>query len=56
MAYSGTQTFNLSIEEIKEEALERCQLESRSGYDLKISKLDVCRVGKPWIKSMDHYL
>ena len=35
MAYSGTQTFNLQIEEIIEEALERCQLEARSGYDLK---------------------
>ena len=38
MAYSGTQTFNLSIEEIIEEAYERCQLETRSGYDLKTAR------------------
>ena len=38
MAYSGTQTFNLQIEEIIEEALERCQLEARSGYDLTTAK------------------
>ena len=35
MAYSGTRTFNLTIEEIIEEAFERCGLEVRSGYDLK---------------------
>ena len=38
MAYSGTQTFNLSIEEIIEEAFERCQLETRTGYDLKTAR------------------
>ena len=43
MAYSGTQTFNLQIEEIIEEALERCQLEARSGYDLKTAKRQSCR-------------
>ena len=34
MAYSGTTNFNLSIEEIIEEAFERCGLEVRSCYDL----------------------
>ena len=38
MAYSGTQTFNLSIEEIIQEAHERCQLEVREGYDLKSAR------------------
>ena len=38
MAYSGTQTFNLAIEEIIQEAFERCQLEVREGYDLKTAK------------------
>ena len=38
MAYSGTQTFNLSIEEIIQEAHERCQLEVREGYDLKTAR------------------
>jgi hypothetical protein len=30
MAYSGTRTFNLNIEEIIEEAFERCGLEVRA--------------------------
>ena len=38
MAYSGTRTFNLNIEEIIEEAYERCGLEVRSGYDLKTAR------------------
>ena len=48
MAYSGTQTFNLSIEEIIEEALERCQLESRSGYDLKTAKRSMNLMFAEW--------
>ena len=48
MAYSGTQTFNLSIEEIIEEALERCQLESRSGYDLKTAKRSLNLMFAEW--------
>ena len=48
MAYSGTQTFNLSIEEIIEEALERCQLEARSGYDLKTAKRSLNLMFAEW--------
>jgi len=48
MAYSGTQTFNLSIEEIIEEALERCQLEARSGYDLKTTKRSLNLMFAEW--------
>jgi hypothetical protein len=35
MATSGTNTFNLSLSEVIEEAFERCGLEARSGYDLQ---------------------
>ena len=38
MAYSGTKTFNLTVEEIIEEAFERCGLEVLSGYDLKTAR------------------
>ena len=38
MAYSGSRTFNLTIEEIIEEAFERCGLQVRMGYDLKTAK------------------
>ena len=36
--YSSTATFDLSIDEIAEEAFERCGLQVRSGYDLKTAR------------------
>ena len=48
MAYSGTQTFNLSIEEIIQEAHERCQLEVREGYDLKSAKRSLDLMFSEW--------
>ena len=48
MAYSGTQTFNLSIEEIIQEAHERCQLEVREGYDLKTAKRSLNLMFAEW--------
>ena len=38
MATSGTTTFDLSIDDLIEEAFERCGLEVRTGYDLKSAK------------------
>ena len=38
MATSGTTTFNLSIDEIVEEAYERCGLEVRTGYDAETAR------------------
>ncbi len=35
MASSGTSTFNLNIDEVIDEAYERCGLTTNSGYDLK---------------------
>ena len=37
MATSGTNTFNLDVDQVIEEAFERCGINSRSGYDLKKS-------------------
>jgi len=38
MATSGTNTFNLDVDQVIEEAFERCGLNSRSGYDLKSAR------------------
>ena len=48
MAYSGTQTFNLSIEEIIQEAYERCQLQVGEGYDLKTAKRSLNLMFAEW--------
>ena len=36
--YASTSTFDLSIDDIAEEAFERCGLQVRSGYDLKTAR------------------
>ena len=36
--YSSTANFDLSIDDIAEEAFERCGLQVRSGYDLKTAR------------------
>ena len=36
MATSGTNSFNLDVDQVIEEAFERCGLYSRSGYDIKV--------------------
>ena len=38
MASSGTTAFNLNIDEVIDEAYERCSLSTQSGYDLKRAK------------------
>ncbi|MAF44112.1 MAG: hypothetical protein CMI54_08160 [Parcubacteria group bacterium] len=48
MAYSGTRTFNLSAEEIIEEAFERCGLEVRMGYDLKTARRSLNLMLSEW--------
>ena len=48
MTYSGTRTFNLSIEEIIEEAFERCGLEVRSGYDLRTARRSLNLMFADW--------
>ena len=41
MATSGTNAFDLSIDELIEEAYERCGLELRTGYDLDLSLIHI---------------
>ena len=36
--YSSTANFDLSIDDIAEEAFERCGLQIRSGYDIKTAR------------------
>ena len=36
--YASTASFDLSIDDIAEEAYERCGLQIRSGYDIKSSR------------------
>ena len=36
--YASTASFDLSIDEIAEEAYERCGLQVRSGYDLQTAR------------------
>ena len=38
MATSGTKTFNLNVDEVIEEAFERCGLEATTGYDLRSAR------------------
>ena len=38
MATSGTNAFNLDVDEVVQEAFERCGLHARSGYDLKSAR------------------
>ena len=38
MATSGSTTFDLNIDDIIEEAYERCAIRTNSGYDLKSAR------------------
>jgi len=38
MATSGTTAFDLSVDELIEEAYERCGIELRTGYDLQTAR------------------
>jgi len=49
MATSGTTTFNPDLNELVEEAFERCGAELRTGYDLRTARRSLnllTRVGK----------
>ena len=48
MALSGTTTFDLTIEEIIEEAYERCGLAVRSGFDLKMAQRSMNLLFAEW--------
>ena len=48
MATSGTTTFNLSIDEIVEEAYERCGIRTNSGYDLASGRRSLDLLLQDW--------
>ena len=48
MATSNTTTFNLEIDEIIEDAYERCGVETRSGYDLKSARRSLNILFSEW--------
>ena len=48
MATSGTVSFNLSIEEIIEDAYERCGGQARAGYDLKSARRSLNIILSEW--------
>ena len=48
MASSGTSTFNLNIDEVIDEAYERCGLTTNSGYDLKRARRNLNILLSEW--------
>ena len=46
--YSSTANFDLSIDDIAEEAFERCGLQTRSGYDLKTARRSLNLMLSEW--------
>jgi len=48
MSTSGTSTFNLDLNNIVEEAFERCGLELRTGYDLKTARRSMNLLCMEW--------
>ena len=48
MSTSGTSTFNLDLNNIVEEAFERCGIESRTGYDLRTARRSMNILSMEW--------
>ena len=49
MSTSGASTFNLDLNNIVEEAFERCGLELRTGYDLKTARRSMNLLSMEWV-------
>ena len=54
MATSGTTNFNLDIDDVIEDAYERCGLETRSGYDLKSARRSLNILFQEWMNRGVH--
>ena len=54
MATSGTTTFNLDIDDIVEDAYERCGVQTRSGYDLKSARRSLNILFQEWMNRGIH--
>jgi len=48
MATSGTATFNMDLNQIVEEAFERCGAELRTGYDLRTARRSLNLLTAEW--------
>jgi hypothetical protein len=48
MSTSGTSSFNLDLNNIVEEAFERCGIESRTGYDLRTARRSMNLLSMEW--------
>jgi hypothetical protein len=46
--YATTANFDLSIDDIAEEAFERCGLQTRSGYDIKTARRSINLMLAEW--------
>jgi hypothetical protein len=54
MATSGTTTFNLDIDDVIEDAYERCGVQTRSGYDLKSARRSLNILFQEWMNRGIH--
>ena len=54
MATSGTTAFNLDIDDVIEDAYERCGLETRSGYDLNSARRSLNILFQEWMNRGIH--
>ena len=54
MATSGTTTFNLDIDDVIEDAYERCGYQTRSGYDLKSARRSLNILFQEWMNRGIH--
>jgi hypothetical protein len=48
MATSGTTSFDLNIDDIIEDAFERCGLQTRTGYDLQSARRSLNLLFSEW--------
>ena len=48
MATSGTTSFNLTIDDVIEEAYERCGIRTNSGHDLKSARRSLNLLFSDW--------
>jgi len=54
MATSGTTTFNLDIDDVIEDAYERCGLQTREGYDLRSARRSLNILFQEWMNRGIH--
>ena len=54
MATSGTTTFNLNIDDVIEDAYERCSLQTREGYDLRSARRSLNILFQEWMNRGIH--